>query len=174
MPRSRLRRSSSLTEWEAPRGSKSGMRFNSPRVRGFERPEDCIDVPVMGSRSASRTSRLATASSIRARCHQRAGAWPLTSVDAGPIREGTPPGVPGDPLPTEARGFAASTIGPSEEWPQRDKKDPLPQILRDSSDSRRRSEYGRLRIARRVRAGRVDWRGTPGHQRYTSDLLWAD
>ena len=60
MPRSRLRRSSSLTEREAPRGSKSGMRFNSPRVRGFERPEDCIDVPVMGSRSASRTSRLAT------------------------------------------------------------------------------------------------------------------
>src|SRR6266446_1061594 len=112
--------------------------------------------------------------SIRVRYRPRAGAWPLSSVDAGPIREGTQPGVPGDPLPTEARGFAASTIGPSEEWPQRDKKDPLPQILRDSSDSRRRSEYGRLRIARRVRAGRVDWREPPGHQGNPRDPPGAD
>jgi hypothetical protein len=33
-----------LTEREALRGSKSGMRFSSPKVRGFECADDCIDV----------------------------------------------------------------------------------------------------------------------------------
>src|SRR6266576_3545113 len=44
MARSRLRRISSLTERDAPRGSKSGMPLSSPRVRGLECAEDCIDV----------------------------------------------------------------------------------------------------------------------------------
>jgi hypothetical protein len=44
MARSRLRRISFFTEREALLASKSGMRFSSPSVRGFECPEDCIDV----------------------------------------------------------------------------------------------------------------------------------
>ena len=58
--RSKLPRIPSLTEREAPRGSKSGMRLSSPRVRGFECPEDCVDVPIIiGPCSASWPGQLA-------------------------------------------------------------------------------------------------------------------
>src|SRR5260370_39224547 len=53
---------------------------------------------------------------IRVRFLQRAGAWPLFSVDAGPTREGTPADAPGGPPPTEARGFGASTTGSWAAW----------------------------------------------------------
>jgi hypothetical protein len=44
MARSRFRRISSLTEKEALRASKSGMRRSSPSVRGFEwLAEECIE-----------------------------------------------------------------------------------------------------------------------------------
>src|ERR1051325_6148955 len=63
--RSKFLRSSSLTEREAPRGSKSGIRLSSPSVRGLvcpeEWPEDCgdvfnvIEVPFCGPPLADRT-----------------------------------------------------------------------------------------------------------------------
>src|SRR6266849_446900 len=77
-------------------------------------------------------------SSSRVRCRRRAGAWPLPSVDAEPTREGKLPDAPGGPLPTEARGFAASTIGPSAASRQRDKRVPEARRLGDSSGSPRR------------------------------------
>src|SRR6266480_2891622 len=154
MARSRLQRISSLTERDAPRGSKSGMPLSSPSVRGLECAEDCIDVLDVIS-VPFRSPRLGRGphqtNSGHVHYHQHVGAWPLTSVDAGPTRGGTLPGAPGGPPPTEAPGFAASTIGPSAAWRQRDKRVPQVRRLGDSSDSRRRSACGRLRTASSVR-----------------------
>src|SRR5260370_42223764 len=97
------------------------MRLSSPRVRGFEFPEDCIDMlAVIGPRSAVPPGRTALhrINSIRVRYRRRAGASPLSSVDAAPTREGTRQGAPGDQIRSEARQFAASTIGPTAAWRQ--------------------------------------------------------
>src|SRR5260370_32526104 len=108
--------------------------------------------PVMGPVRGAAWGGPPKANSIRVRFLQRAGAWPLLSVDAGPTREGTPTDAPGGPPPTEARGFAASTIGPWAAWRQQDKKIHHSKRSRESSDSHRRSACGRLRTALQARA----------------------
>src|SRR5258708_38927669 len=105
------------------------------------------------------------ANTIRVRYRRRAGGWRLSSVDAGTTPEGTLPAAPGGPLPNEARGFAASTIGPSAAWRQRDKRGPRSRRPRDSSDSDGRSGGGRPRKGPRAPAGGADlgeFAGSPG------------
>src|SRR5258708_38235022 len=78
------------------------------------------------------------ANSIRVRYRRRAGAWPLTSVDAGPTPEGTLPAPPGGPLSTEDRGSAASTIAPSAARRQRDQPATRAKLTPDYSANQRR------------------------------------
>src|SRR5712672_3880146 len=139
MARSKLRRISFLTERDPPLGSKSGMRLSSPRVRKLECPEDCMDVlAVMASVPRAGRAGSHTTSLIRVHFLRRAGASLRSSVDAEPIRAGTLQDAPGDPLRSEALGFAASTRGPWAVSRPPDRKSPPSKRLRGSLGSRQR------------------------------------